>query len=88
MEQIPKMSREQYVAALRSQFEAMLGKVADAINEAPAGRVITASEEPVRDLFAEFRQQAYELGLQMRVNAAQAAFPPSSGPDDPQEKTP
>ena len=79
----PKLSREAYVAALRQQMEEMLGQVADAINAAPAGRVIRASEEPVRDLFAEFRQRAYEVGLQMRTDAAEAAFPPSAGPDDP-----
>ena len=88
MEQSPKMSREQFVAAMRQKFEVMLGQVADAINEAPAGRVIAGSEEQVRDLFAELRQQTYELGLQMRTDAAQAAFPPSGGPDHPQEKTP
>lgn len=88
MDQSLKMSREQYVAAMRLKVEAMLGQVADAINDAPAGRVIAGSEEPVRDLFADLRQQAFELGLQMRMDAAQAAFPPSGGPDERQEETP
>ena len=62
--------------------DGMLGQVADAINEAPAGHIISGSEEKVRDVFAEFRQRAYEKGLQMRVNAAEAAFPPSGGRED------
>ena len=56
-----------------------LGRVADAINQAPPGHIITGSEEEVRDVFADLRQQAFEMGLQMRVNTAEAAFPPSEG---------
>jgi hypothetical protein len=84
MDPMPKMSREEFVGTLRSRMEAMLGQVADAINEAPDGYVIAGSEEKVRDLFGELRQQAFEMGLQMRINAAQAAFPPSEAPGDGQ----
>jgi hypothetical protein len=84
MEPMPKMSRKEYVAGMRKKMEAMLGQVADAINEAPDGHIVAGSEERVRDLFAELRQQAFEMGLQMRINAAEAAFPPSEGPADPQ----
>jgi hypothetical protein len=78
MEPMPKMSRQQYVALMRKKMEAILGQVADAINDAPEGYVIAASEEKVRDLFAEARQEAFELGLQMRIDAAEAAFSPSA----------
>lgn len=77
MEPMPKMSRAQYVALMRKKMEAILGQVADAINEAPDGYIINASEVKVRDLFAEARQQAFELDLQMRIDAAEAAFSPS-----------
>jgi hypothetical protein len=87
MESTPKMSRDEYILQMRQDMEELLGKVADAINEAPAGHVISGSEEKVRDLFAELRQRAYEKGLQMRVNAAEAAFPPSGGPTDRQGQT-
>jgi hypothetical protein len=66
---------------MRNKVEEALGRVADAINEAPPGGIISGSEEQVRDLFADLRQQAFETGLQMRVNAAEAAFPPSEGPE-------
>jgi len=85
MEPMPKLQRETYVAALREKMEAMLGQVADAINDAPEGYLIAGSEEQVRDLFAALRQQAFEMGLQMRVNAAEAAFPPSKAPRDRKE---
>ena len=84
MEPVAKLSRAAYVAAMRAKLEEVLGRVADAVNEAPPGRVIAGSEEQVRDLFATFRRQAYELAVQMRVDAAEAAFPPSSGPPDRQ----
>jgi hypothetical protein len=87
MESTPKMSRDEYILQMRQEMEELLGQVADAINEAPAGHVISNSEEKVRDLFAELRQRAYEKGLQMRVNAAEAAFPPSEGPTDRQSQT-
>jgi hypothetical protein len=82
MEPVAKLSREAYVEAMRAKVEDLLGRVADAVNEAPPGRVIADSEEQVRDLFADFRQQAYEMAVQMRVDAAEAAFPPSGGPPD------
>jgi hypothetical protein len=80
----PKLSRDEFIAQMRAKMEAMLGQVADAINDAPPGYVISGSEEQVRDLFADLRQQAFEKGLQMRVDAAEAAFPPSGGPEDRQ----
>jgi len=82
----PRLSRDVFVAQMRQQVEEMLGRVADAINAAPPGQIITGSEEQVRDLFADLRKQAYEKGLQMRLDAAQAAFPPSEGPAHRQEQ--
>ena len=85
MEPMPKMSRDEYLAVMRQKMEAVLGQDADAINNAPDGYIIAGSEEKVRDLFADVRQQAFELGLQMRVDAAEAAFSPSEALPDRQE---
>ena len=81
-----KLSREAYVQAMRQRVEEVLGKVADAVNGAMAGKIIDGSEEQVRDLFAKLRQQAFEQALQMRVDAAEAAFPPSEGPKHGQDQ--
>jgi hypothetical protein len=81
MESTPRMSREEFITRMRQKMEEALGRVADAINEAPPGQIISGSEEEVRDVFADLRQQAFEMGLQMRLEAAEAAFPPSEGPD-------
>jgi methylmalonyl-CoA mutase cobalamin-binding subunit len=88
MEPMPKIDRDAFVTAMRQQMEAMLGQVADAINNAPDGAVISGSEEKVRDLFAELRQRAFERGLQKRIDAAQAAFSPSEGNRDGKESPP
>jgi hypothetical protein len=45
MDGIPKMSREQYIEAMRSTFEEILGGVADAVNDAPEGRIINSQRE-------------------------------------------
>ena len=49
MEPMPTMSRDEYLAVMRQKMEAMLGQVADAINNAPDGYIISASEEKVSD---------------------------------------
>jgi hypothetical protein len=85
MESTPKLTGDEYLKQ-RQDMEEILGKVADAINDAPPGRIISGSEEKVRDLFAELRQRAFEKGLQMRLDAAEAAFPPSAGPEHRQDQ--
>ena len=80
MQPEPQLSRDEYIRQMRREIEEALGKVADAVNQAPPGQVIAASEETVRELFADLRQRAYQTALQMRLNAAEAAFPPSQGP--------
>lgn len=83
MDGTPKLDRERFARAMREEVEALLTKVAAAVNDAPPGRVISGSEEPVRDAFAKFREAAYAQALQMRTDAAEAAFPPSAGRDGP-----
>jgi hypothetical protein len=67
---------------LRERFEQLCHDVAAAVNQAPAGQVINASEEKVRDLLADFRQATYQAAVQLRTDAAQAAFSPSAPPAD------
>jgi len=87
MEPTPKLSREAYIQAMRQRVEELLGQVADAVNAAAPGQIITGSEEKVRDLFADLRRQAFEQAIQMRMGAAEAAFPPSEGSRDAPQQT-
>jgi hypothetical protein len=87
MEETPRMDREAFKEQMRVEMERLLDDVARAVDDAPAGRIIRDSEEKVRDAFAEFRQKTFERALQMKVDAAEAAFPPSDQPNDGQAET-
>jgi hypothetical protein len=78
----PQLSAQDLLDHLRGHFEKLCSDVAAAVNAAPAGQVINASEEKVRDLLADFRLAAYQAARQLRLQAAPAAFPPSGAPDD------
>ena len=83
METQPQLSAQDLVAQMRGAFEKLCEGVAAAVNQAPAGQVINHSEEPVRALLADFRQATYQAAVQLRLDAAQAAFPPSTPAGDP-----
>lgn len=78
----PTLSADALLNQLRGRFEQLCRDVAGAVNAAPAGQVINGSEEQVRDLLADFRQATYQAALQLRTDAAQAAFSPSGAPAD------
>jgi hypothetical protein len=83
MDTLPPLSPQALMEALRGRFEELCKGVADAVNQAPQGQVINQSEEKVRDLFADLRRHAFQAALQMKVDAAEAAFPPSARPRRP-----
>jgi hypothetical protein len=85
--ELPKMDRNAYREQMRAEVERVLKEVADAVDNAPCGRVIRDSEEKARDALDRFRKTAYERAVQMKVNAAEAAFPPSEQRDDGKEET-
>ena len=72
---LPKLDRNAYEEQMRAEFERALREVADAVDNAPQGRIIRDSEEQARDALDRFRKVAYEKAVQMKVNAAEAAFP-------------
>jgi hypothetical protein len=74
---LAKINRDELVRRMRQDFEATMRQVADAVNDAPDGRLIDGSEERVRDLLGAFRTRSFETAAQMRVEAteASAAFP-------------
>jgi hypothetical protein len=84
MDPLPQASADELIARLRGEFEQLCRAVTDAVNQAAPGRVLTDSEEKVRDLLARFREQTYQAAVQLRLDAAQAASPPSDSPADRQ----
>jgi hypothetical protein len=69
---------------MEQEVQQYLQSVMQAVNNAPDGAWIAGSEESVRDLSADFRRRVFERAVQMRVDTAEAAFPPSAQPDDGQ----
>lgn len=82
MPSTPVLSANALLDQLRGHFEQLCQDVTNAVNAAPAGQVINGSEEKVRDLLAAFRQATFQAAVQLRTDAAQAAFPPSAPPAD------
>ena len=62
-----------------AEYRSLVKKVMGAVNDAPDGAVISGSEEAVRDAMARFREKVYERAIQLRSEAAEAAFSPSDG---------
>jgi len=74
---MPRLDRGELRKRLLTEFDRVVEEVADAIDDAPVGRVIRDSEEKARDSLDRFRQIVYEESLQAKIEAAEAAFPPS-----------
>jgi hypothetical protein len=80
----PKVPTQTLVDAMREETRNYLQSVMNAVNDAADGAWIAGSEEQVRDLSAKFRQQAFEKAVQLKIDAAEAAFPPSARSRDRQ----
>lgn len=82
METSPRVSPEQFAESMKQEFEQFAKEVMEAVNDAPDGQWIVGSEEQVRQLSAEMRRKVFERAVQQRVDAAEAAFPPSAPSND------
>ena len=80
----PQVSSESFAAAVQKRTQEYLQQVMATVNAAPDGNWIAASEEQVRNLSADFRRDMFQQALQMRADAAEAAFSPSTRPGDRQ----
>jgi hypothetical protein len=79
MEVFSTMDRAEYLARMQEECRRIMGQIADAVNGAPTGNVISGSEMQVRDLMEELRQKSFELAVQMRVDSHESTFSPSEG---------
>jgi hypothetical protein len=73
-----------FADSMKQEFEEFAKQVMEAVNNAADGQWIAGSEERVRDLSAEIRRRVFEAAVQQRVDAAEAAFPPSAPSHDRQ----
>jgi len=81
MERLLTMDKEQYITAMQAECRKIMEQIADAVNDAPTGKVISGSEMQVRDLMALLRAKAFEMAVQMRIDSTESTFSPSEGRD-------
>lgn len=82
MNETPQVEVKSLLPLVREQIEEAVAKIMQAVNDAPPGELITASEEAARDIGHELVRAVYQSALQRRITAAEAAFPPSAGKND------
>ena len=82
MSQSPRVPPEEFAESMRGEMEQYLKQVMEAVNQASDGEWIAGSEEQVRDIAAAMRQRIFEQAVQKRIDAAEAAFPPSARSGD------
>jgi len=75
---VPGIDAKQLEESLRKDIEGCIAAVVEAVNGARVGAIIGESEEPVREATGRLRQKIFEKAIQMRANAAEAAFSPSA----------
>ena len=79
MDRLLTMDKDQFVREMMEEAKRVFGQVADAVNNAPTGNVINASEFQVRDSMEELRKAAFEKAVQMRIDSTESSFSPSQG---------
>ena len=79
MERLLTMDVEQFIARMQQDVQRAMKEIAEAVNHAPQGKVISGAEVRVRELMAELRQKAFQLAVQMRIDSTESSFFPSPG---------
>jgi len=64
------MDRDALKRSLKEQVEQSLEKALDAVERAPDGRWIAASEWQVREIFQKLMSECYQTMLQAKMDAA------------------
>ena len=75
---IPEIDRQKLEEQLKADFQRCIAEVTEAVNKARAGALIDDSEEAVRGAMSRLRQTVFQKAIQMKTDAAEAAFSPSA----------
>lgn len=75
------MDKDVLIHQMTERFQALYGRALGALEQAPDGQWITASEFAFRDAFQELMKECYQEAIQGKIDAhptaRQAAFSPS-----------
>lgn len=79
------MDKEVLLHEMTERFQELYGEALDALDAAPDGKWIEASEFAFRDVFMKLMKESYQAGVQAKIDshptAQQAAFSPSEPGD-------
>ena len=79
MDRLMGLDKEQFADRMQQECRRIMDQVAEAVNAAPTGNVVSGSEMAVRDLMDEFRRKVLETAVQMRIDSTESSFSPSQG---------
>lgn len=79
MDRLLTLDKQAYVSRMQAECRRIMEQIADTVNAAPTGNVISGSEMQVRDLMAQLRQKAFQTAVQMRIDSTESSFSPSQG---------
>lgn len=79
------MDREVLLYEMTERFQALYGEALDALEKAPDGAWIAASEFAFRDAFQALMAESYEAALQSRIDAHPAADQAAFSPSEPSD---
>lgn len=71
------IDRQKLEKLLKDDIQRCIAEVTEAIDTARIGAIIDDSEEPVRIATSRLRQMIFQKAIQMKTDAAEAAFSPS-----------
>jgi len=74
---VPGIDRQKLEKLLKYDFQRCIADVTEAVDTARIGAIIDDSEEPVRMATSRLRQMIFQKAIQMKTDAAEAAFSPS-----------
>jgi hypothetical protein len=78
---VPSIDRRKLEKLLKYDFTRCVAEVTEAVDKARIGAIIDDSEEPVRMATSRLRQRIFQKAIQMKTDAAEAAFSPSQDQD-------
>jgi len=82
------MDRDVLMHEMTERFQELYAKALDALERAPDGQWIAASEFAFRDVFLELMKECYQKALQDKVDAHPTAQQAAFSPSEPRDSRP
>ena len=86
MDGLRTMDKQEYLEQMQADVQRILARVADAVNGAATGNVISGSEMEVLAAMTELRELAFQKAVQMRVDSTESTFSPGGSVGEAEAK--